>query len=322
MSTFQDSLGLGLFFGLGALAHVAERRWPLRTYEKPKAVAIDTVGFVVSAVATAAFRKWVAPLIGNLPALTGFGWTAGAAQFVDATVPWPVAFVVSVVVLDFLLYVGHPLLHTGWLWHTHAVHHSVEHLYWFGGNRSSPFHVMLQLCWGVLLGLVWPVHGGMSAFVATLIVYTCIQHFNHANIRWRLAASATRRFSVMTPFVDEDGAERIVSLFQATRPGVARELVVRNGLPDALAGKAGELKALGVAVYDFRIPRPDRPENETFHAKVVRVDDSECYAGSSNMTKWSFEYSLELGFHVRGAAAAKVSRLLDAVVAVSARVSL
>lgn len=138
----------------------------------------------------------------------------------------------------------------------------------------------------------------------------------------QMAASATRRFSVMTPFVDEDGAERIVSLFVATRPGVARELVVRDGLPAALAGKAHELMALGVTVYDFRIPRPDRHDNETFHAKVVRVDDSECYAGSSNMTKWSFDYSLELGFHVTGAAADKVSRLLDAVMAVSARVSL
>lgn len=138
----------------------------------------------------------------------------------------------------------------------------------------------------------------------------------------QMAASAMRRFSIMTPFVDEDGAERIISLFQATCTGVARELVVRDGLPAALACRASELKALGVAVYDFRIPRLDRPENETFHAKVVRVDDSECYAGSSNMTKWSFKYSLELGFHVRGAAAAKVSRLLDAVIAVSARVSL
>lgn len=137
-----------------------------------------------------------------------------------------------------------------------------------------------------------------------------------------MAASAMHRFSVMSPFVDDDGAERIVSLFQATRPGVTKELVVRNGLSDALSGKAGELKALGVSVYDFRIPRPDRPENETFHAKVVRVDESECYAGSSNMTRWSFEYSLELGFHVRGAAAAKVSRLLDAVLAVSPRISL
>lgn len=138
----------------------------------------------------------------------------------------------------------------------------------------------------------------------------------------QMAANATRRFSVMTPFVDADGAERILSLFQATRTGVLRELVVRDGLPTALAGKAGELKALGVSVYDFRIPRPDKPENETFHAKVVRVDARECYAGSSNMTKWSFEYSLELGFHVRGAAAARVSQLLDAVVAVSERISL
>lgn len=138
----------------------------------------------------------------------------------------------------------------------------------------------------------------------------------------QMAASAASRFSVMTPFVDEDGAERIVSLFHATGPSVLRELIVRDGLPAALAGKAEELKRLGVSVYDFRIPRPDRPENETFHAKVVRVDASECYAGSSNMTRWSFEYSLELGFHVRGSAAAKVSRLLDAVMTVSARVAL
>jgi hypothetical protein len=138
----------------------------------------------------------------------------------------------------------------------------------------------------------------------------------------QMAAGATRRFSVMTPFVDEDGAERILSLFQATRPGVSKELVVRDGLPAALGRRAGELKALSVNVYDFRIPKPDKPENETFHAKVVRVDTSECYAGSSNMTKWSFEYSLELGFHVRGPAAVRVAQLLDAVMAVSARVPL
>lgn len=137
----------------------------------------------------------------------------------------------------------------------------------------------------------------------------------------QMAAGATRRFAVMTPFVDEDGAERIVRLFQATREGVTRQLVVRDGLPAALASRGTELRALGVNVYDFRIPRPDRPENETFHAKVVLVDDWECYAGSSNMTKWSFEYSLELGFHVRGVAAASVARLVDAVMAVSTRIA-
>jgi sterol desaturase/sphingolipid hydroxylase (fatty acid hydroxylase superfamily) len=186
MSQWQDLLSLGMFFAIGLLAHLAETRWPLRVYDKPKAWMIDTLGLVVSASVTIAFRKWLSSPIYSLPAVPGFGWISDTAQFVENTIPWPIVFLVSVVVLDFLLYIGHRMLHTTYLWHTHALHHSVEHLYWFGGNRSSPFHVVLQLLWGTLLGLVWPVYGGMTAFVAGLIVYTSIQHFNHANIRWRL----------------------------------------------------------------------------------------------------------------------------------------
>lgn len=115
---------------------------------------------------------------------------------------------------------------------------------------------------------------------------------------------------------------RISSLFHATHPRVARELAVRDGLPAALTGLVRRAQGAERAVYHFRIPRLDKPENETFHAKVVRVDAFECYAGLTNVMKWSFEYSLELGFHVRDAAAAKVSRLLDAVIAVSARIPL
>ena len=66
----------------------------------------------------------------------------------------------------------------------------------------------------------------------------------------------------------------------------------------------------------------DRPENETFHAKVIRVDHDECYVGSSNMTKWSFDYSLELGFLVSGDAGARVSRVVDAVLTVSNEISI
>jgi sterol desaturase/sphingolipid hydroxylase (fatty acid hydroxylase superfamily) len=125
--------------------------------------------------------------IDRLPAVPGFSWLADVSRFVSSHVPWPVAFLVSVVVLDFLLYVGHRLLHTSVLWHTHAAHHSVERLYWLGGNRSSPFHTAFQLTWGALLGLVWPMDGGgVTRFVAGTILYTCIQHFNHANLRWRL----------------------------------------------------------------------------------------------------------------------------------------
>jgi phosphatidylserine/phosphatidylglycerophosphate/cardiolipin synthase-like enzyme len=53
----------------------------------------------------------------------------------------------------------------------------------------------------------------------------------------------------------------------------------------------------------LRLDRPEATGYETFHAKVLLADDDEAYVGSANMTKWSFEQSLELGVLVRGRAA-------------------
>lgn len=132
-----------------------------------------------------------------------------------------------------------------------------------------------------------------------------------------IARRAERHFILMTPFIDEDGANRVVELFGATRPSVRRELIVRDGLPMALQKRVRDLSALNVQAFDFRISKEELGHNETFHAKAVCADSSECYVGSSNMTRWSFSYSLELGFHVRGVAAARVAQVLDAVVGIS-----
>lgn len=137
-----------------------------------------------------------------------------------------------------------------------------------------------------------------------------------------MAARAEKRLTIMTPFVDASGANRIVQLFGATREGVERELIVRDGMPSALVKLIETLRKLGVKVFDFRLLRTGSGESETFHAKVVSIDDRECYVGSSNMTRWSFDYSLELGFHVTGKAAAQVSRILDVVVRVSSSLAL
>lgn len=145
---------------------------------------------------------------------------------------------------------------------------------------------------------------------------------NTGELLAEMAGRAQRRFTIMTPFVDEDGANRIVELFGVTRAGVRRELVVREGLPVHLKDRESDLCRLAVQVFDFRLPRPAKSETETFHAKVARVDDHECYLGSSNMTRWSFSYSLELGFHVAGAAGNQVSRVIDAVLEVSSRTKL
>jgi hypothetical protein len=137
-----------------------------------------------------------------------------------------------------------------------------------------------------------------------------------------IAELAQNTFSVMSPFMDEMGAAIVVNLFERTMAS-EKYLVLRldaDGKPPAgLASVRQKLDTLGVQVLNFRIDKIDSPGNETFHAKVVLADAIAAYVGSSNMHKWSFEYSLELGLYVRGKAASRISDILTAVRAVSDR---
>jgi hypothetical protein len=136
-----------------------------------------------------------------------------------------------------------------------------------------------------------------------------------------MAEQATQRFAIMTPFIDDTGADVITSLFSITRPGVKRELIIRNapdgGPPAGLAKVSEQLIALGIQCYNFRLDRADSSGYETFHAKVVLVDDQSAYVGSANMNKWSLEYSLELGLRVTGRAGCRIAEIIDSVLHVS-----
>ena len=124
----------------------------------------------------------------------------------------------------------------------------------------------------------------------------------------RMAASAVRRFLVMTPFLDADGLSRVLSLFEMTGPKVERYLVVRDAEAAAIAAVKQRLSELNVFVFEFRLAKGGG-QHETFHAKVVVSDNDQCYLGSSNMTTWSFNYSLELGFYVQGDSARRTSEI-------------
>ena len=186
MSIWSAAAAVGLFIGLGLLTQVGEAWWPLRRYETSRAWRLDLLAFTVVILTRVVMSHTQVPAIARLPSVPGFGWMPAVARLVEQRVPWVLALLVSLVVVDGLLYAGHRLLHSAWLWHTHAAHHSVEHLYWFGGNRASPFHVASLAAWGGLVALVWPNNGGSWGLAIEAVVYMCIQHFNHANIRWGL----------------------------------------------------------------------------------------------------------------------------------------
>lgn len=140
-----------------------------------------------------------------------------------------------------------------------------------------------------------------------------------------IAENATERFVVMTPFLDEVGGEILLALFQHVRPSVRKQLIIRatadGHLPAGYLAITEQLSDLGVEAFNFRLDKGDAFGMETFHAKVVLADNAKAYVGSSNMNKWSFQYSLELGLLVSGKAADRISQVIDAVTSVSTRLT-
>lgn len=135
-----------------------------------------------------------------------------------------------------------------------------------------------------------------------------------------IAESACTSFTIMTPYLDDVGASIVVNLFEQADVS-DRCLILRatseGSAPPGLGAIRAALYQLDVAVLNFRLDRSNASGKETFHAKVVLADDTSAYVGSSNMHKWSFEYSLELGLHVCGRAVVRIADILQAVRAVS-----
>ena len=135
-----------------------------------------------------------------------------------------------------------------------------------------------------------------------------------------MAQAARTRFTVMTPFLDFAGGEALVSLYNSASKA-SRQLILRsgaNGIPDGYLAVADALRRLGVEVYDYRLER-EGAGFETFHAKVVMTDRDWAYVGSTNMNQWSLAYSMELGVSLRGRAAGRVGRVLEAVTRIARR---
>jgi len=140
-----------------------------------------------------------------------------------------------------------------------------------------------------------------------------------------IAEGATERFVVMTPFLDEVGGDILLALFQHVQPTVRKQLILRTTpegfLPSGYLANANQLESLSVETFNFRLEKNEVAGMETFHAKVVLADNTTAYVGSSNMNKWSFQYSLELGLLVSGKAGSRIGQIIDAVIKISSPVS-
>lgn len=165
------------FVLVGFLLDGASRLWPVRAFDAPKDVALDAVALVVALACQLAIPFFAFPWISSIQ-----DWPSVSTSYRALKTLGPLeAGLFWFLTVDFLAYWMHRLNHVGWLWPTHAFHHSPRNLYWASGMRGSPVHFLLLGLPSLLVQVVFSPEGG----VATLAMLYGIAHNSliHSNVR-------------------------------------------------------------------------------------------------------------------------------------------
>jgi phosphatidylserine/phosphatidylglycerophosphate/cardiolipin synthase-like enzyme len=207
---------------------------------------------------------------------------------------------------------------------------------WLTGQGTQELMAELARVFNGIDHYLWHVHKDATeaTVVLTRPVQSILLEAALADTGWRtfstehtepafadLVQRAVNRVVVMTPFLDERGAEWLRELVAPLNQNIQVVLILRSleeptrwdyprGYPllrEWLAGRHAQ-------VFNYSIPNGNFTARETFHAKVILADSSYAYVGSANVTAASRENSMEMGVIVKGHAALEIADVVDAVI--------
>ena len=122
----------------------------------------------------------------------------GWGLFNQVELPHVLSVVLSVVLLDFAIYVQHAIFH--WvpvLWRLHMVHHSDQDFDLTTGIRFHPIEILLSIV--IKFAVVVALGAPPEAVLIFAIVLNATSMFNHGNVRIPLALDRGLRWAVVTP---------------------------------------------------------------------------------------------------------------------------
>lgn len=136
----------------------------------------------------------------------------------------------------------------------------------------------------------------------------------------RMFSEAKKSIFIVNPFFDEDGAKKILeTLIAAAEAGVKIKLIVREA--NSSQRMKNSIKIINDAFQEKKLS--DSMEMRDYykktsdgqlyatHAKIIVIDNKECYTGSANITFPSFYYNFELGCIIKGSKVKVVVELLN-----------
>ena len=192
--THETWIRLGSFVSLLVLFGIWEIFAPRRALTARKAIRwVSNLGLVVLSSAVIAL---IPPLASMAMAHLAVekGW--GLFNYLDW--PYPVAFLLSVVALDFIIYLQHVMFHAvPVLWRLHRVHHSDVDLDASSGIRFHVVEIVLSMV--LKLAAIVTLGPPVLAVLVFEVILNGTALFNHANIKLPQKVDALLRLFIVTP---------------------------------------------------------------------------------------------------------------------------
>jgi len=190
----EAQIRLGFFLGIFAVVALGEIVSPRRVLTVSKGGRwLANVGIV--AINTLAVRiVFPAGAVG----LAIWVGTRGWGVLNNVAIPYWLAVLVSVVFLDFVIYLQHVMFHAvPTLWRLHMMHHADLDFDVTTGSRFHPIEIILSMVIkGATVAVLGPPALGVLLF-EVLLNGTAM--FNHGNLRLPLALDSVLRLFVVTP---------------------------------------------------------------------------------------------------------------------------
>jgi len=191
---YEPYIRLGAFFIILIAMGIAETLWPRRVLDAPKAKRwFSNVG--ISFVSSGLVRVLL-PLVPTVLALycTDQGW----GLFNMIQLPFGVSFILSVLILDMLIYGQHVAFHHyPILWRLHRMHHADINIDASTGIRFHPIEIFLSMI--IKLLSILALGPPASAVLTFEILLNGSAMFNHANVFIPIKSDATLRLFLVTP---------------------------------------------------------------------------------------------------------------------------
>ncbi|MFO8024502.1 sterol desaturase family protein [Thiohalophilus sp.] len=190
----EPFIRLGFFFGILALIGLWEMVAPRRALTASKVVRWGSnLGIVV--LNTVVLRLlFPAAAVG----MAFFAGEQGWGIFNYYTVPYWLAVIVSVIVLDFVVWLQHIMVHAIPLfWRLHRMHHADLDFDVTTGARFHPLEILLSML--IKFSAIIVLGPPIVAVVIFEVLLNATAMFNHGNIRLPLKLDRVLRWFVVTP---------------------------------------------------------------------------------------------------------------------------